>query len=348
VPAKSKASGRDVVVVGASAGGVEALRAVVAALPANLPAALFVVLHVAPVATSVLPRILGHAGELPAVHAEDEQEITRGTIYVAPPDHHLLLEPDRIRITHGPRENGHRPAIDPLFRTAAASYGARVTGVVLSGVLDDGTAGLSLIKERGGATLVQDPEEALYPMMPLSAIEGVQPDQVLPAGGLAAAIAELARTPFAGPTEPEPLHEPVDEDTFIEIDRGASEDPRAGVPSGFTCPSCGGALWQTDEAGLPRFRCQTGHGFALESLLATQTESVEGALWSALRALEERAAMARQMAARFQRRSHRVTSARWERRADQAVQQAVVVRDLLRRIHPEDEATAVPAADEAL
>src|SRR4051794_36847658 len=196
VPAASPQSGRDIVVVGASAGGVEALRAVASRLPADLPASLFVVLHVAPVATSVLPKILANAGPLRAVHAEDGEPIERGKVYVAPPDRHLLLEPDRIRVTHGPRENGHRPAIDPLFRTAAASFGARVTGVVLSGVLDDGTAGLGAIKQRGGATLVQHPEDALYPMMPTSAIEGVRPDRVLTAADLAGAIAELATTPL--------------------------------------------------------------------------------------------------------------------------------------------------------
>jgi two-component system chemotaxis response regulator CheB len=164
-----------------------------------------------------------------------------------------------------------------------------VVGVVLSGVLDDGTAGLSVIKERGGATLVQEPEEALYPMMPTSAIEGVQPDRVLGARALAAAIVELAQTPVDGEAAPRPLDEPVDTDTLVEIDRSASKDPRPGTPSGFSCPECGGGLWETTEGGVTRFRCRTGHGYAFESLLADQGDAVEAALWSALRTLEERA-----------------------------------------------------------
>jgi two-component system chemotaxis response regulator CheB len=346
LPANADRSGHDIVVVGASAGGVEALRALVAELPGDLAAALFVVLHVAPLATSVLPKILTGAGELPAVHAEHGQAILPSTIYVAPPDRHMLVEPGQIRLTIGPRENGHRPAVDPLFRTASASYGARVVGVVMSGVLDDGTAGLSVIKHRGGATLVQDPAEALYPMMPTSAIEGVTPDRVLDAQGLAAAIVELARTPVDGDVTPRPPDEPVDTDTLIDIDRSASDHPRPGAPSGLSCPECGGGLWETTEAEITRFRCRTGHGYALESLVADQSEALEGALWAALRALEERGALARQMAMRFESRGHRATSGRWERRAARAVQQAMVVHDLLRRLHPDSEPALVAAVAE--
>lgn len=346
MPAKADRNGHDVVVVGASAGGVEALRAVVADLPADLPAAVFVVLHIAPVATSALPRILANAGPLPALHPENGQPIRPSTIYVAPPDRHMLLEPGRIRLSIGPRENGHRPAVDPLFRTAAASFGARVVGVVLSGVLDDGTAGLSVIKDRGGATLVQDPHEALYSMMPVSAIEGVRPDRVLEARGLAAAIIELAQTPVDGDAEPLPHEDPVDTDTLVEIDRSASRSPRPGRPAGFSCPACGGGLWEATEGEITRFRCRTGHGYALESLVANQSESVEGALWAALRALEERGALARQMAIRFQSRGHRSASGRWDRRAGQAVQQAMVVRDLLRRLHPDEEPVEIAAVAE--
>lgn len=193
MPKGDEIRGRDVIVVGASAGGVEAICQIVAKLPADLPAAVFVVLHIAPSGTSVLPSILSRRGDLPAVHASDGDAIEHGRVYVAPPDHHVLLAETTVRVTRGPRENGYRPAIDPLFQTAARCFGPRVIGVILSGALDDGTAGLKLVKERGGRTLVQDPDDALYRGMPESAIEAVGPDAVLPAAELAGAIAEYTR-----------------------------------------------------------------------------------------------------------------------------------------------------------
>jgi two-component system chemotaxis response regulator CheB len=303
--------GHDIVAVGASAGGVEALRAVVAELPGDLPAAIFVALHVPAVAYSVLPAILQRAGELPASHAEDGAEIERGRIYVAPPDHHLLIQPGFMRVNRGPKENGYRPAIDPMFRTAALTYGSRVVGVILSGVLDDGTAGLAAIKSHGGRALVQDPEEALYPMMPHSAIEAAEPDLVVMTREIAAELARLAIEPV--PATMLPAGDPLlNEEEFIEIDRAASDRPQAGSPSGFVCPDCGGALWETeDDNGLWLFRCRTGHGYSVETLLAGQTETVETALWAALRALEERAAMARRMAARFRKRGSRTSAGRF-------------------------------------
>jgi two-component system, chemotaxis family, protein-glutamate methylesterase/glutaminase len=336
VPAESNRSGHDIVVIGASAGGVEALGEIVAELPGDLAASVFVVLHIPPSGTSVLPVILMRRGELPASHAVDEEQIRDGHIYIAPPDHHLFLQSDSVRVIRGPKENGYRPAIDPLFRSAARSFGPRVVGLVLSGVLDDGTAGLAVIKAAGGRTLVQDPGEALYPNMPSSAIEFVMPDRVLRTRELARAIVELADEPASAVAvdADDPLLE-EDHEEFIEIDRGASESPQAGNPSGFTCPECGGALWESDDAGVPRFRCRTGHGFSPEALLAGQSDIVEVGLWEALRALEERAAMARRMAARARSRGHRLAAARFEKQANAAVDQGVKVRRALRDIVPE-------------
>jgi two-component system, chemotaxis family, protein-glutamate methylesterase/glutaminase len=313
---------------------VEALRHVVSRLPEDLPAAVFVVLHVPAIATSVLPAILGRAGDLPTAHAEDGAEIERGRIYIAPPDHHLLVQPGFMRVNRGPKENGYRPAIDPMFRTAAATYGSRVTGVILSGVLDDGTAGLAAVKTHGGRALVQDPDDALYPMMPMSAIQAAEPDLVLPAPDIADAITQLAHEPV--PATMAPTDDPLlDDEDFIEVDRAASDRPQPGSPSGFVCPDCGGALWESeDDKGLLRFRCRTGHGYSIETLAAEQTETVEYALWSALRALEERAAMARRMAARLRGRGSKTSAARFERQADAAVQQAVVIREGLLHITP--------------
>ena len=189
----------DIVVVGASAGGVEALTNLVAALPADLPASLFVVLHVPATGTSTLPDILSRSGPLPASHAKDGEPIEQGRVYVAPPDHHLLLRDDHVHLARGPRENGHRPAVDPLFRSAAWEHSTRVVGVVLSGALDDGTAGLLAIKARGGVAVVQQPEDALYAGMPNNAIEHVEVDHVLPAAAIAGMLARLAAEPASAP-----------------------------------------------------------------------------------------------------------------------------------------------------
>ena len=333
-------TGHDIIVVGASAGGVEALRTIVSRLPGDLPAAVFVVLHVPAIATSVLPAILERAGDLPAVHAEDNAEIERGRIYIAPPDHHLLIQPGFMRVNRGPKENGYRPAIDPTFRTAAATYGSRVVGVILSGVLDDGTAGLAAVRTHGGRALVQDPADALYPMMPTSAIEAAEPDLVAPVEQLAETMIHLAREPV--PATMAPTDDPLlGDEEYIEIDRGASDQPQPGSPSGFVCPDCGGALWESeDDHGLLRFRCRTGHGYSIETLAAEQTETIESALWSALRALEERAAMARRMASRLRGRGSRQSAGRFETQADAAVQQALIVREALQHIS----ALADPAA----
>jgi two-component system chemotaxis response regulator CheB len=178
-------------VIGASAGGVEALSTVVAQLPKDIDAAVFVVIHVPRNAKSVLPRILQRAGELPAMHVLDEASIEAGTIYVAPPDRHLLIKPGRVTATSGPRENGHRPAVDPLFRSAAESYGRSVIGVILSGNLDDGTSGLAAIKRQGGTAIVQDPEDAVHNGMPLSAVNNVPVDFVLPLTDIGRKIVDL-------------------------------------------------------------------------------------------------------------------------------------------------------------
>jgi two-component system chemotaxis response regulator CheB len=190
--------GHDIIVVGASAGGVEALSRLVHDLPADLPAALFVVLHVPAHGTSLLPYILARNGPLPARHPDDGEPIVHGRIYVAPPDMHLLIRREQVRLARGPRENGHRPAVDPLFRTAARSYGPQVVGVVLSGTLDDGSAGLVAIRQRGGVAIVQDPDDALYPGMPRSALEAVRADHCLPVGQIGATLAELAHRAVEG------------------------------------------------------------------------------------------------------------------------------------------------------
>jgi two-component system chemotaxis response regulator CheB len=321
--------GHDIIVVGASAGGVEALMELVRNLPSDLPASVFVVLHTPAHSHSVLPSILSRLGTVPASHGIDGECMEPGHIYVAPPDRHLLVYNDRVHLSHGPSENGHRPAIDPLFRTAARAYGRRVVGVVLSGLLDDGTAGLLSIKARGGIALVQDPKEALYSGMPRSAIENVSVDKVLSIAGIAAELARLAGE------EVEERGAPVSEDMVYETEIAEMEpetltgDDRPGTPSGYACPACHGVLWEIHEGDMIRFRCRVGHAYAAESLLAEQSESLEAAMWTAFRALKESASLARKMAERARERGHNLAGVRFEMQASDADGRAGIIRGAL-------------------
>jgi two-component system, chemotaxis family, protein-glutamate methylesterase/glutaminase len=323
--------GHDIVVVGASAGGVEALGRLTRSLPEDLPAALFVVLHVPSSTSSALPSILDRQGPLPARHASDGEPIRRGRIYVAPPDSHMLIGRDTIRLSRGPRENGHRPAVDPMFRSAARAHGLRAVGVVLSGVLDDGAAGLLAIKVMGGIAIVQDPDDALYPSMPHNAIEHVKVDHVAPVPTIAEILGELAMEPPVPGPDPPPhvrLLEP-EPDEFVDPmpDRGPDDVP--GRPSIFACPDCQGVLWEIQDGGLVRYRCHVGHAWSPESLLSHQGEALEGALWVALRSLQERAALARRMADPARDRGYRITATRFDEQAREAEQAAAVLRHLL-------------------
>jgi two-component system chemotaxis response regulator CheB len=246
---------RRVIVVGASAGGVEALSQLVSRLPRDLPAAVLVVLHIPANAVSVMPGILRRAGQLPAVHAATREPLREGIIYIAPPDRHMLVRRGSVVTTFGPRENGHRPAVDPLFRSAADSYGKDVIGVLLTGNLDDGTAGLAAIKESGGLAIVQDPEDAVYPGMPTSAIENVKVDRVLPLEEIAPALLEfLDDAPPAMPPRRD-IESMIDlEIRKTEMDPSIGIDEEVGRPSGYTCPECHGGLWEIDEGSLVRYR----------------------------------------------------------------------------------------------
>lgn len=320
--------GRDIIVIGASAGGVQVLANLIGELPRDLPASVFIVMHLAPLGTSAMPAILCRAGQLKAVHPKDGEPIVPGMVYIAPPDHHLVIEPERVRISRGPSENGHRPAVDVLFRSAAQVYGPRVAGCVLTGNLDDGTAGLAMIKKYGGVAVVQDPEEADYPGMPRSAIASVDVDYILPLAEIAPLLTELAHQEVNDP--------PLEEDAMEikkELERGEDREGK-GVPSGFTCPECGGALFEREQAEIAHFRCRTGHAYSPESLLAKQTESLEATLWAAVRALEENASLARRMERwmiqrQEERHRHEGTEERYTRRAQEAEGHAEVLRRVL-------------------
>jgi two-component system chemotaxis response regulator CheB len=326
---------RDLVVIGASAGGVEALKAAVASVPRDLDAAILVVLHVPAHADSVQPRILTRFGTLPARHAADREELRPGQILIAPPDRHLVLARDHLETTRGPRENGHRPSVDVLFRSAARWSGPRVISVVLSGVLDDGTSGALAVRQRGGVSIAQDPADALYPGMPESAITHGAVDHVVPAARLGPLLRRLTEEEVgdADPPVPEQLNI---ETALARLEARAMHDlDRPGSPSGFSCPDCGGTLFKIEEHEIVRFRCRVGHAWSPESLLGQQSDQLDSALWMALRSLEEKAALAAELCERAAERNSLILARRYQEKSEEATRAANTIRELLKA--PQDE-----------
>ena len=338
-------AGHDIVVVGASAGGVEALSTLVGDLHEDFPGSMFIVLHMGPHSATALPQILGRRTKLRVEHPRDGEPIECNRVYVAPPGHHILLTDGRIRVANGPRENGFRPSVDILFRSAAACFGPRVAGVVLSGTRDDGTAGLRAIHQRGGLAIVQDPAEALFPGMPQSAVAGDHPDYVLPIGAIGELVSELAR--HQPPSEERSEEMPDELEAELrwanpDLAHSPAVEPPLGSPSGFTCPQCHGALWEIDDKHFPRYRCRVGHGFSAESLLVTQRTDVEAALWTAYRALEERVAILRRLSDRAHGRHAEITAEHFKAEAADVGRQADVLRAVLWS-GPADEGESPPA-----
>lgn len=319
-----------VVVIGASAGGIQALLELVAELPADFPAPVLVVVHIGR-GRSVLPRLIERAGRLPASHARDGEPLRPGHVYVAPPDFHMLVRGDHITLDHGPRENHSRPAIDPLFRSAATAFGPRTIAIILSGALSDGATGLMMVKEHGGTVIVQDPNDAAIGGMPESALRVVQADQVLTAREIGLHLTSL---PGEQSRTRDRRAEPMDQEADLQMIRldfsEQEQDGRAGQLTMFTCPDCGGSLWQSTTASAAHFRCHVGHTWGAETLLGNKSEELEAALWSSVRLLEERATLSRQLAARI-----RSTNRDARRAADVEEQAAIderradMVRELL-------------------
>jgi two-component system chemotaxis response regulator CheB len=280
---------RNIIVIGASAGGFEALKKVVKKLPPDLGASIFVVWHIPPNVTGILPEVLNRAGQIPAANAIDGEAIEPNRIYVAPPDHHLLVEPGRVRVTKGPRENRFRPAVDPLFRSAAYAYNHEVIGVILSGALDDGTSGLWTVKHRGGLAIVQDPADAEFPSMPRNALDEVSVDHIVPASEIAALLVRVSEEEIVTPEVC------MEEDKLTETEiKIAMEDSGFennimdfGDLTPFTCPDCHGVLTRLKDGERNRFRCHTGHAFSGDSLLVALTENIEDNLYNAIRGIEE-------------------------------------------------------------
>jgi two-component system chemotaxis response regulator CheB len=285
---------RDIAVVAASQGGLDALKTIVAALPADLPASIFVVMHIG-TWPSVLPDLLSAEARLPVVHASDREIITKGTIYVAPPDRHMLLHGDHLLLSAGPKENFTRPAADPLFRSAAVNYGPRAIGVVLTGNLDDGAAGLKAIHACGGFTIVQDPSTCVAPDMPKAALKGVPADVVAPVKHIGAAIIRALTDRSTKDFDMEERERAAIE---LEIAATGCSSPREleqlGHRTSMTCPECGGVIWRIGEGSPLRYRCHTGHAFSAMSLESQQSTGAEDALWAAVRRLEEKLLLIRE------------------------------------------------------
>lgn len=343
---------RNIIVIGASAGGIEALEALVSRLPQDFEASLFVVVHLSADSPGILPSILERAGKLPALPARDGDAILPGRIYVAPPDHHMLLEAGHIRVTRGPRENRFRPAIDPLFRSAAYAYGPQVLGVILSGALDDGTAGLWAIKDRGGLAIVQEPDEAINPSMPLNALRYVRVDHRLPVAEIAQVLTRLVGEPVA-----ERGAAPVSNASQPHASQPDAGQPDAGQPdalqietkialegnpleagvmqlgplSPYTCPECSGVLMQLQDGGILRFRCHTGHAYSVESLLAGIGESIEKTLWNTVRVLEENMLLLRHLGSHAADQQDEGLARRLAFKAQAAEDQVQIVRQLALR-----------------
>ncbi len=365
-------SAQHLIVIGASAGGVEALLTLARELRSGLPAAICIVLHQPRNAPSVLPGLMTRAGELQVVHAESGVVPQAGGVYLAPPNQHLLIEDGRFRLDHGPLENGHRPAIDPLFRSAAAAYGPAVTAVVLSGSLDDGAAGCVAVKRHGGSVLVQDPDEALYPDMPRAAMHAAGPvDGVLtlrelveefdrlrvadpsPPGGPAERVTNPTvqggtdpRSPTEGDARgrdapvdaavdaPVDAHDPLDPEGRADL-QPDPEDPV--YRQSLSCPSCGGSLHQEraeDGRSLraDRWRCRVGHGWSLDSLFAQQGDAAEVALWAAVRVLEERSALCRRLGERARGRGQARAVQSFDRQAREAEHHARSIRESIHEL----------------
>lgn len=309
----------DIIVMGASAGGIGVLQTILSSLPWDLKASIFIVLHTTEESPGLLPEILNRSSKLPVLFATREAQILPGRVYVAPGGtRHLLVDRGTVRLMSGPRENRQRPSIDALFRSAAIAYGTRVIGVVLTGSLDDGSAGLADIKSRGGVAVVQDPDDAMSPSMPMSAIETVAVDFVLPASDIGPKLVSLV----GENTEEKPEAKPE------LITESKSMKPTGQT---YSCPECNGVLQEIEEGELVRFRCRVGHAYSPETLHADQNVAVEKAMWAAIRALEEHAEFSARLASRSfaKRRPHLAT--RFTEKAETSREDAMVLRELLER-----------------
>jgi two-component system chemotaxis response regulator CheB len=322
---------RDVIAIGTSAGGVEALIHLARNFPPDLPASVLVTIHLSSYHRSALDEILTRAGPLPAHFATEGQPYRKGHIYIAPHDRHLLVEGERLALGSGPRENNSRPAIDPMLRSVAACCGARAVGVVMTGTLGDGASGLWAVQQCSGMTVVQDPHDAAFAEMPLTALTRVHPDHVTPLAEMPRLLASLARQP-AG--EQVPIPQTIAFEADIARGGHATMDDMddLGRRSVLACPDCHGVMWEIDEGELVRYRCHVGHAYTAELMSVALDGSLRRALASALRALEERLALARKLQHQAERQHHPLLADNWSRKASEFQQELEIIRDAVRRM----------------
>ena len=317
----------NIIVIGGSTGALDVLRVLVAGLPGDFSAAILVTLHTAPQSPGVVDKILQRASSLSVAYATDHAPIRGGTILIAPPDRHLIVKRDHVRTTAGPRENRFRPAVDPLFRTAAIAHGERVIAVVLSGGQDDGASGLGVVKYHGGTAIVQDPQEALAAGMPQAAIQHVDVDFILGVGAMPELLRRLVDESLEG--GPSVMDAPETRD----IAEGGSDNihhaSSLGPPSPFTCPDCGGTLWESRDGQLSQFQCHVGHRYSGNALATAQSEALDHALWAGLRALEESAELRRRMARHARDRGMVAIAAEYDVQSNESEHRADVIRRIL-------------------
>jgi two-component system, chemotaxis family, protein-glutamate methylesterase/glutaminase len=328
------AHGHDLITIGGSSGSFDAIRAVLRSLPYDLPAAVLIATHLGP-SVSLNNILRGHSS-LPLKTAVSGEKLQRGHVYLAVADAHLLVHDHHVLVRRGPRENLARPAIDPLFRSAACAFGSRVIGVLLSGGLNDGTAGLAAIKTCGGVTVVQDPADAAVPSMPQSAMSTVAIDYAVRASELASLLVRLVH-------EPVPAVPPIPSQLQFEVAIAAQEaegmslNDQLGEKSPFSCPDCEGVLWEVNDEQVLRFRCHVGHAVTADALLDQKDAAADGILWRLLRTHEERAALARKMSARSAGPHREMAALNFQRRAAGYEEDASIVRGLLSRLEESGE-----------
>lgn len=324
---------RNIVVIGASTGGIEALGKVLEGLPADFPATVFIVQHTAATSGNHLPGILDRMTDLSVTLAVDAQHFAPGQIYVAPADYHLLIDHKQMYLSRGPRENRTRPAIDPLFRSAALCHDKRSIGVILTGALDDGTAGLVAINKSGGLTVVQDPDTAVMPDMPRFALEQVDVDHCEPVAEIGPLLNRLVREElgddFQFPLDPSHGYELQCEIDILRRQSGTIDDIESfGELEPASCPECGGPLWRM-HGKVPRYRCHTGHAFSARHLIAGLEVAEEEAFWAALRVLEERIRLLRRLAKKGVYDGSSALENSYTAHAEEAERHARILREML-------------------
>lgn len=319
-----------IIVIGASTGGVDALKKIIKNLPADIQASIFIVWHMSPDVRGILPKILSPLNVFPVAHAVDRDTIKKGHIYIAPPDYHLLLEDGRVRVSRGPKENRFRPAIDPLFRSAAFVYGKNVIGVVLSGALDDGMAGMWRVKESGGTCVVQDPADAEVASMPASVMRTMQVDYCMPAAEIGHLLGDLCKNTVTGDNTTI-----RDGKTKKEIDIADEDNPleksalNFGELSPYTCPECHGVLFRITEGNYSRYRCHTGHAYSVQTLMESLNEKIEENLYNALRCVDETVILLNHVGDHFAEDNHPKMAAAYFQKAGIAVKQGDNIRETI-------------------